>query len=130
MIPERAPVIEALPQEKRDKLHTLQTGARDKMVSLNSQMEEKAKTLAQAMRAYPIDAAAAKKAEAAIVQLHSQMFETRLKTLTQAQQIIGKDAWNTLLAERQERGMMRRGPGGPRPGAPPPQAPAPKGGQK
>jgi Spy/CpxP family protein refolding chaperone len=115
------PAFWNLPADKQDQLRKLHVSAGQAMVALMADMEAKGAALREAVSKFPIDEAAAKKAHDAMGKLRDQMFELRLKTLAQAQQIVGKEAWEEWhsagwgpgYGQGRGPGMMGPGPRGP-----------------
>lgn len=101
------PAMSQLPAEKQEQLRKLHIGAAQAMVPMMADMQAKMDALRDAMRAYPVDQAAAKKAFEAMGKARDQMFALHLATLAQAQQIVGKDAWDDM----QDYGGWGRGHG-------------------
>lgn len=100
-----------LPAEKREQLRKLQVSTSQAMVALMVDMHVQQGALGEAMSKYPVDTAGAKKAQEALNKLRDQMFTARQSAVVQAQQIVGKEAWENAQSGSWGPGMM--GFGGP-----------------
>ncbi len=114
------PALAQLPAEKQEQLRKLQVTTMQSMVALMSDMQVKGQALHEALGKFPIDQTGAKKAHDAMDQTRTQMFALHLTTLAQAQQIMGKETWESLQSSGYgpghgpgPGGMMGPGPRGP-----------------
>lgn len=85
-----------LPADKRAKLRDLAVETQRKMIGQMAGMHELMLTLRDAMNRFPVDKAAAGKAWEGMNALIKQMFEARLEAAAKAQDILGKDLWESL----------------------------------
>jgi Spy/CpxP family protein refolding chaperone len=105
-----------LPAEKQEQLRKVQVATGQAMVALMAEMQTKRDALEAATAKFPVDQAAAKKANEAVIKVRDQMFAQQLSTLAQVQQIVGKEAWEAAQSSGYGpgagRGPGRMGPGG------------------
>ena len=84
-----------LPADKRAKLRDLAVESQRKMIGLMAGMHELMWTMRTAMDQFPVDKAAATKAWDGMNALRKQMFEAQLDATAKAQDIVGKELWES-----------------------------------
>jgi Spy/CpxP family protein refolding chaperone len=89
-------VLAELPAEKREQVRKLHVATMQEMIAKRSFLPELELQLRNAMHAFPIDQAAAKKARADIARIREETFQLRLATMAQMQQIVGKETWEKM----------------------------------
>jgi hypothetical protein len=98
-----------VPQDKIDQLRNLAVQTQRTLVGQEAALEEAAEAYWKALDTYPVDRAAATKAWETMEGVRKQMLDTRLDSMTKAQQILGKELWRKL---HEGWGPYRGGPPG------------------
>ena len=89
-------VLAALPPDKQKQLRDLHFTFRRQMIAKRAELEQARLDMAQALQAFPLDAKAAGAAFAKVSAARQALFQLRLSMMSQVQQIVGKETWESM----------------------------------